>query len=72
MVQPLLNFCYRERRKTEASTAALDSGYYLVDVVAYNAETDILCVLLNDTAECSLRSGSHHVRLVQYDEFEPF
>jgi len=70
MIQPLLNLCYRERRKAEASTAALNGGYYLVDVVAYNTKTDILRVLLNNTAECSLRCGSHHVRLVQYDEFE--
>jgi hypothetical protein len=72
MVQPLLDFCYREWRKAEARAPTLNSGYYLIDVVAYDAETDILCVLLNDTAQCSLRRGSHHVCLIQYDEFETF
>jgi hypothetical protein len=70
MVQPLLDFYYRERRKAEASTTALNCGDYFVDIIADDAKADILCVLLDDTAKSSLRGGSHHVCFVQYYEFE--
>ena len=70
MIQPLLDFYYRERRKAEARATALNGWYYLVDIIADDAEADILCVLLDDTAKCSLCSRGHHVRFVQYYEFE--
>jgi hypothetical protein len=64
MIQPLLDFYYGERRKAEACATALNSGNYLVDIIADDAETDILCVLLDDTAKCSLRGRGHHVCFV--------
>jgi len=72
MVQPLLDFCYGERRKAEARTPALNSGYYLVDVVADDTETDVLCVLFDNTAKGSLCGRGHHVCFIQNDEFEAF
>lgn len=72
MVQPLLDLCYREWRKTEARTTALNSWYYLVHVVAYDTKTDVFCVLFDDTAKCSLRRRGHHVCFIEYDEFEAF
>ena len=70
MVQPPLDFYYGERRKAEASTTALNCGDYFVDIIADDAEADILCVLLNDAAKSSLRGRGHHVCFVQHYKFE--
>jgi len=50
----------------------LDGWYNLVDIVADDAKPNVLRVLFDDASKCGLGSGSHHIRLVQYDEFEPF
>ncbi len=70
MIQPLLDFYNREWRKAEASTAALNSRDYFVDIIADDAEADIRCVLLDNTTKSSLRRSGHHVCFVQYYEFE--
>jgi hypothetical protein len=44
----------------------------LVDIVADDAESNVLRVLLDDTTKCGLGSGSHHIGLVQYDQLVPF
>ena len=44
----------------------------LVDIVADDAKTNVLRVLLDDATKCGLGGGSHHIGLVQYDELKPF
>ena len=69
-VQTLLDFGYWKGRESEPGTSTLDSRDNLVYVVANDTEPNVLCVLLDDTPECSLSSGSHHIGFVKDDEFE--
>ena len=48
----------------------MNSGCDLVDVVADDAESDVLRVLLYHTSEGRLRRLSHHIRLTKDDELE--
>lgn len=69
-VQTFLHLRYGQRREAEPCASTLNRGNDLVDVVADNAEPNVLGVLLDYTAQGRLCCGSHHVRLVQNDEFE--
>ena len=71
-IHPLLDLRDRQRGEPEARTTALDSGNALVDVVADDAEADVLRVLLDDAAERGLRGGGHHVGFVEDDELVAF
>jgi hypothetical protein len=44
----------------------------LVDIVADDAKTNVLGVLLDNATKGSLGSGSHHIGFVKYDELIPF
>lgn len=44
----------------------------LVDVIANNAETNVLRILFNDTTQGCLSLLGHHVGLVQDNELEAF
>ena len=67
-INPLLDLRDGERREAKARAAALDGGDDLVDVVADDAEADVLRVLLDDAAERGLCRRRHHVGLIEDDE----
>ena len=69
---PLLYLYYGERRESEPCTTTLDSGGDLIDIVADDAEADVLRVLFNDPAECCLGLLGHHVGLVENNELKSF
>ena len=72
VVHALLDLLDGQRREPEARTATLDGGDDLVDVVADDAEADVLRILLDDAPERGLRGGGHHVGFVEDDELVAF
>ena len=72
VVQPSLDLLNLQRIEAETRASRLNGGNDLVDVVANDAKADVLGVLLDDASERGLRSGGHHIRLVEDDEFEAF
>ena len=48
----------------------MDSRCDLVDVVANDAEPNVLCVLFNDPTQSGLGRLGHHVGFIEDDELE--
>ena len=56
MVESIFDLVEFERVETETGTTRLDGGNDLVDVIADDAEADVLGVLLNDCGGISMRT----------------
>ena len=69
-VQTLLDCRYWKGQESEPGTSTLDRRDDLVDVVANDTESEVLCVLFDDTPKHSLDSGGHHISFIEDDEFE--
>ena len=67
-----LDFAHGQRRESEPRTPALHRGYNLANVVADDAESHILGVLLNHATQSGLCGCRHHVRLIEDDELVAF
>ena len=59
-----------ERSEPEPSTPGLKGGNDLGQVVADQAEPDIVCELFNDASESVLGVGGHGVGFIQNDQLE--
>jgi len=67
-IESFFYFCYRERREPKSCTSTLYRGGNLVDVVTNDAESNVLCILLDDTSESCLCLLCHHVCFIENNE----
>ena len=68
-VESFLDLWHGQRREAEPRAPTLNGWNNLVHVVADDAESDILGVLLDHSTQRRLGSCGHHVGFVQNDEF---
>src|ERR1700722_3345221 len=67
-IESFFYFCYREGREPKSSTPPLYRGGNLVDVVTNGGRTNVVFLLLDDTAESCLCLLCHHVCFIENNE----
>ena len=67
-IKSFLDFSHWQRREAETRASALDGRDDFVDIIAYNAESNVLGVLLNDSSQSGLCLRSHHISFIEDNE----